>query len=162
MRIRLPGLVFLSIGLSGCVISQPAPPPAATVPPPVNYAAPRPAPVAPIQPGGTQAVHVVAKSGVPLRIDFLADVHADCTSAGVATIQLTSKPLHGSVDIATVDDYPNFLPTNQRYECNKMKVPGVETHYRSEKGYVGTDTFTESIVLPTGMPFQRVVTVNVE
>jgi hypothetical protein len=41
-------------------------------------------------------------------------------------------------------------------------MPGVATHYTSTKGYVGTDTFTLSVILPNGSPLVHNFVVTVQ
>lgn len=115
-----------------------------------------------MQPGVPQAVHIVAVTGVPLRADFMVVANADCSSGGVAEVTLTAAPAHGTAQIAPAEGYPTYAANNQRYDCNKKRMPGVETHYIPEKGYVGVDNFTLSYILPNGTPYSRVFTVTVQ
>ena len=113
------------------------------------------------QPGAPITAREVAASGVPLLADFLVYVNPDCTSAGLPQVSLASAPSHGSVTITRTEEYPNFAATNQRYECNKKRMPGMVAHYTSTKGYVGTDVFALSIISPAGIPIEHAIFLTV-
>jgi hypothetical protein len=88
-------------------------------------------------------------------LQWFYEVLIDCTSAGLDVVLLTKPPSHGTV--AFEEDhshYPSFPATNQRYECNKVRLPSIKVSYTSEKNYVGADRFSVKWVAPTGLTKQ--------
>lgn len=135
------------------VVVQPPAAKAGSVP------APRPFGTAPAP---EQPIRATAVSGVPLRVAEAFSVNADCTSAGVSKATLVTSPSHGKIAIEETNGYPNYAPRNQRYDCNKIREPGIIVHYTADNNYIGTDTFTLSFLSPTGNLIQRVYIMKVQ
>jgi hypothetical protein len=144
-------MIFSAV-LAGCV-SLPPQPPSTPVAVPAN---PPPAASSVAQhavPATTAAkpLEKTAFSGVPQYFGFYAEVNADCTPIGRPTLIVTHPPSHGTIALDNArDDYPNFSTSNQRYDCNKSKVPGVGVIYASDRGFVGTDHFSVKRVSHAG------------
>src|ERR1700722_9918169 len=142
--------MIFSVALAGCVS------PPAQQPPSTPVAAPPIAPVAAPQAASSVAQHAVpanavaakplektAFSGIPQYFGFYAEVNADCTPIGRPTLMVIHPPTHGTIALDNArEDYPSFPTSNQRYDCNKSKVPGVGVVYASDRGFVGTDHFS--------------------
>jgi hypothetical protein len=125
-RHRLKPLVsFLPLLLRGCAIAQPA-----SAPAPSNA-----------------LVNTVA-SGERQRIDFISVLNPDCTTAGYVTVRIITLPSHGELTTERGVDYPVYPKDNQRYQCNLRKVPLINVYYKSNPGYVGTDTATIEVESP--------------
>jgi hypothetical protein len=117
---------FLLI-LCGCVEAQPAP--------------------TPDHPSSAPLVRTIV-SGERQRIDFFAILHADCTTAGYATVRIITPPVHGELTTERAVDYTYYPKENQRYQCNLQKSPLTNVYYKSSPGYVGSDTATIEVDSP--------------
>ena len=136
----LTAMIF-SIALAGCVSPPPQPPSTpvaapAAAPPVAQHAVPANA-------VASKPSEKTAFSGIPQYFGFYAEVNADCTPIGRPTLMVIHPPTHGTIAFDNArDDYPSFATSNQRYDCNKSKVPGVGVIYASDRGYVGMDHFS--------------------
>jgi hypothetical protein len=63
-----------------------------------------------------------------------------------ANIRVTKQPEHGSAEIATTTNYPNYPKENVRARCNEHKVRGVQITYKSAEKYVGSDELGRVLV----------------
>lgn len=89
------------------------------------------------------------------KMDFIAAVNPDCTSAGRLEPRLQTFPTHGRVESTPSTEFIEFPLGNPRVNCNERRVPGIVGSYTSEPGYHGPDTFTFFYLSPFG---QRVTT----
>lgn len=119
-------------------------------------------PAAPGQPGVPQIQTRGAPSGAKQKVDAYFAVNPDCTSNGIATAELLTAPVHGTVTFETVQDYSNFPAGNQRYECNKQKTPALVVFYTSTAAYKGRDEYAVKVLFPDGMPVVRHFVMTVE
>jgi hypothetical protein len=83
------------------------------------------------------------------RIDFISVLNPDCTTAGYVTVRIITLPSHGELTTERGADYPVYPKDNQRYQCNLKKIPLINVYYKSNPGYVGTDTATIDLESPT-------------
>jgi hypothetical protein len=123
-----PLVPFVLVSLCGCAVAQPASTPAPSSAP------------------GTLVNTVV--SGERQRIDFISVLNPDCTTAGYVTVRIITPPSHGELTTERGVDYPVYPKDNQRYQCNLKKVPLTNVYYKSNPGYVGTDTATIEMESP--------------
>lgn len=97
-----------------------------------------------------------------LILDWFAEVNPDCTNIKYPEIRITQQPQHGRVQIIKTTVFPNFPPSNVRHVCNTRRVPGVEIHYHSEKGFVGTDIVALEVFTAHGGSRSRRHTITVK
>jgi len=90
----------------------------------------------------------VALSGAPAKLDFLSELHADCTFMGYVTVRTLVPPSHGTLTFEEGSDFTSFLMNNQRFDCNKQKSPGTLVKYQSDPGYIGSDSAKIEIFYP--------------
>jgi hypothetical protein len=91
-----------------------------------------------------------AVSGTVQQLDFFDSIHPDCTSAGYPTIHVVTPPGHGTLSFEQGTEYPNFPKDNQRYGCNKQRLPATLVFYQSNPGYAGPDVAIIETIFPTG------------
>ena len=107
----------------------------------------------PSQPTSTMAPTATlsksAVSGTLQQLDYFVSVNPDCTSAGYPTVRVVTAPGHGTLTFEQGTVYPNFAKDNQRYECNKQRLPAMLVSYQSSPGYAGPDTATVEAIFPT-------------
>lgn len=128
--------------VAGCVVAQP-------VPKPGNLVTATPAPAT----AATSGPAVYARSAVSntrQKIDHELFVNADCSSGGIPTVVVTTPPANGTLWSEPASEYPHFTKDNQRYECNKLALPGTGVFYKSNEGFTGTDTATIHVINPNG------------
>jgi hypothetical protein len=92
----------------------------------------------------------VAEAGVPKLVSNFFSIHPDCSTGGYPRIKELTPPKHGTITMHRGEEYSNFPPTNQRYECNKQKSAASYALYKSDVTYKGTDNFTLEVVFPEG------------
>lgn len=78
------------------------------------------------------------------------EVNPDCSSGGIPNIKITNPPAHGVASAEPSQDYSEFLSNNQRYECNKTKLPVTAVFYTSESNFKGADSFEIEVIFPSG------------
>jgi hypothetical protein len=138
------------VALSVPASAAPATPPAASVPAALSASsAPR------------TAVRTVA-SGGRQRIGFFYYVNPDCTSGGYMTVRIITLPAHGELTADRGVDYTNFPKENQRYQCNLIKSPVVNVYYKSNFGYLGTDSTLIEAASPIGTTISSIYTITVK
>jgi len=149
LNFAAPVAVALSLLIGGCVVNtQTAATQAVAAQTAPGTARPAGAPA----PGAPQGPQVRgARAGIEQKVDSYSSVNPDCSSAGVATAELLTAPVHGSVTFEALPEYTNFPQTNQRFECNKQKSPALVTFYKSAPDYKGRDEFAVKILFPDGM-----------
>jgi hypothetical protein len=86
-------------------------------------------------------------SGTTQKLLFAFNVRPDCSFVDVPVSRLVDQPAHGKLQIAQVEDYPNYPLLNPRYKCNTVPVKGVRISYTPDPGYVGTDEFVYEVFL---------------
>jgi len=109
---------------------------------------PKPVPVT--VPGAPAPIAKAAISGVPQSINDDYSINADCSSAGLPVIKIIDSPEHGTITLKEEPGYTNFSKDNQRFECNKQKVPMVKVVYTSVPNYVGSDRAKIMVIYPGG------------
>jgi hypothetical protein len=100
-----------------------------------------------------QFTRVVA-SGAKVRIGFYYWLNPDCTAMGDVKIRVNKQPEHGSVEITTTTNFPNYPKDNIRYKCNQHKVKGVQVNYKSAEKYVGDDAFDLLVLFSGGFAWE--------
>jgi hypothetical protein len=98
-------------------------------------------------------------SGAPdtdIRVGVYVNVRPDCTSGPLPSIQLTSPPENGKVNVkkATV------TATNYK-QCLALQVPAFVAVYRSRADFVGVDTLTLEVRFPGGKTEVQRISVTV-
>jgi len=112
-------------------------------------APPVPVPLTSIQTYPQQVPKVVV-SGVAQNIAVFYSTNPDCTTQGIPVLRIVTSPVHGTLVSEQGDDYTTYAKDDQRYECNKHKMPMIRLTYQSNAGYVGTDTAKVEVIYPTG------------
>jgi hypothetical protein len=100
-------------------------------------------------------------SGERQRIGYFYYVNPDCSSGGYMTVRILTPPGHGEVTTDRGLDYPNYSKENQRYQCNLKQSPVSNVLYKSNSGYVGTDSFLIEAVSPLGSTITRIYQITV-
>jgi|KBSSwiStaDraftv2_1062776.scaffolds.fasta_scaffold309967_3 hypothetical protein len=100
-------------------------------------------------------------SGQPVKLVFANSTHANCSTIGRPTIRITQPPENGRVSITAANDFPSFSRANQRYDCNRRRVPGTLVRYVSNRGFTGSDSVGIEIFFVTGTYQSKSYTINV-
>jgi hypothetical protein len=141
-----------------------APPVALSVPASAAPATP-PAASAPAAPSASSAPRTAVRtvaSGGRQRIGFFYYVNPDCTSGGYMTVRIITLPAHGELTADRGVDYTNFPKENQRYQCNLIKSPVINVYYKSNFGYLGTDSTLIETASPIGTTISSIYTITVK
>jgi hypothetical protein len=77
------------------------------------------------------------------------------------TVRIIAPPTHGEVTTDRGVDYTNYPKENQRYQCNLRQSPVSNVYYKSNPGYLGTDTTLIEAVSPSGVPITRIYQITV-
>ena len=117
-----------------------------------------------LAPAAAQAQHLTmtAISGKPLKLNFSNTTNPDCSTVGETVVRLTQEPQHGRITISRASDFPSFPKQNIRHACNKKRVSGTQTVYRSERGYLGFDSAAIEVIFASGGTARRSYTINVK
>lgn len=80
-----------------------------------------------------------------IRIGVFVNIQPDCTSGPLPTIRLVEPPAHGKVTVkkGKVD------ATNYK-QCLALTAPAYIAFYRSEKGFLGSDSVLLEVRYPGG------------
>jgi hypothetical protein len=89
-------------------------------------------------------------TGIKREIGFFTSLNADCSPNGDIQSRLIKPPANGTVELVDGPGYPTYLPTNQRFICNRHQVMGVRVFYTSKDGFVGKDRFEAEFFAPAG------------
>jgi hypothetical protein len=100
-----------------------------------------------------QFTRVVA-SGTNTRINFLSSLNPDCTTSGNVNVRVTKQPEHGTAEITTTTNFPNYQKENIRYKCNVHKVKGMQVSYKSAEKYTGDDALDLLVLFPAGTAWE--------
>jgi hypothetical protein len=84
------------------------------------------------------------------KLAFFTSLNADCSSLGKTEVRLISPPANGRVQIEFTNDFPNYRIGNQRYDCNKQRVPGTKVTFIPNPNFVGQDTIITEAFHPSG------------
>lgn len=97
-----------------------------------------------------RAVSKVAASGATILLYQMSSTNPDCSSAGQPLVRIIQSPEHGRLTIRNTRVFPLFSPNNLRSACNRTRVPGIQLHYTSQRGYTGYDAAAIDIFFPSG------------
>ncbi len=135
---------------------------APSVPAPAAPATPPAAAPAALSASSAPSVAVrTVTSGERQKIGFFYYLNPDCTSGGYMTVRIVTPPAHGELTSDRGDDYTNYPKENQRYQCNLRKSPVTDVYYKSNSGYLGTDSTLIEVASPTGTTITRIYTITV-
>jgi hypothetical protein len=104
----------------------------------------------------------VFSSGRPSMFEFVTSLNPDCSLLGLPTVRVTADPSHGSLKLVPGKGYSQFRPDNQRYQCNRHRVPGIQIFYTSRQGYIGDDRFELSVITFDGREYIYKVQIDVK
>ena len=76
------------------------------------------------------------------RLAFFYELQPDCSSRGLASVQVTARPAHGVAVVAQSADFPNIATGSFYMRCKALRVPGVALTYTPSRGFLGVDTLT--------------------
>jgi TonB family protein len=139
----------------------------------IRFSLAQPAPVAPATPSAAPASAIVTATSTPQpaartvasgerqRIGFFYTLNPDCTPAGYMTVRVITSPAHGELTAEQGVNYTNYPKENQRYQCNLKKSPVTDVYYKSNSGYLGTDSTLIEAASPTGTTITRIYTITV-
>lgn len=96
------------------------------------------------------------------RIDFLYWIDPDCSSPELPTVHIAEQPRNGKLVIEHGTGFTNFPQDNPRYECNKRKSEGVSLVYEPDMRFIGTDSITVDVILPSGRSIKRHYSIEVK
>ncbi len=97
-----------------------------------------------------------AKPQTDINVGIFSSVTKNCTAAPLPAIRVISPPAHGKVTVKQA----RLRATNIK-QCLAVDVPAFVAYYRSEKDFLGQDTFTLEVVGANGQPQDQVITVTV-
>jgi hypothetical protein len=96
----------------------------------------------------------VVPSGTNQRIGFFYALNPDCTASANVNVRATKQPQHGTVEITTAINFPNYPKESLHYKCNQHKVKGMQINYKSAEKYVGDDALDLLILWPAGTAWE--------
>jgi hypothetical protein len=105
---------------------------------------------------------MIAVSGKPVILTFVAHTAPDCTGDGYPEIRITQQPQNGRVDVTKTSSFPSFPPNNIRHVCNTRRVPGIEVRYTSRAGFLGSDSVAIEAITPRGGSASRHFAITVK
>jgi hypothetical protein len=90
---------------------------------------------------------------------FLTSLNPDCSSQGTIIVKLTGKPKSGTVILEEIEHFPD---NSQDYKKCIDKVRGTAVSYDPDPDFTGTDTFSGTVLYPSGRArkFETKVTVE--
>jgi hypothetical protein len=103
---------------------------------------------------------ITLASGQPNHGDIFGSLNPDCTAVPGVSARVTVQPSHGKVTARPTQDFVYFKEPNPRAKCNTKRVPAWIVQYRSDPGYVGSDTYSYDKFLADGVVYH--VTINVD
>lgn len=104
---------------------------------------------------------VTAASGSPVKLYWAVSTNPDCSPEGRVVMRVTQAPQNGRITVRQAGVFPSYPSSNIRSACNRRRVPGVEVHYVSNRGYRGPDSASFEAIFPSGQFRQRTVSINV-
>jgi hypothetical protein len=104
----------------------------------------------------------IIAAGQKLRVDFLADIQPDCSSAGQTTVRILDQPQHGTVTIEEGQGFTVFPENHPSSACNSRKSEGTLVFYQPSQDYLGPDSITLQITFPLGGALTRHYTIRVK
>jgi dienelactone hydrolase len=99
------------------------------------------------------AITVVAKTvprNVSTSLGVFYSVNPDCSSKGLSTISIPTKPGHGAAVVAERDTRPSFPQASPFSACNVAPVPAMGVTYTPSGGFAGADSLTIEETSPGG------------
>jgi hypothetical protein len=110
---------------------------------------------------GPRTMNLTTTSSTRLRVAFQSALNPDCSSLGETVVRIVTPPAHGTVAVESGNGFTAYASTNQRYHCNEKPTPGKFIYYKSNHGYMGSDTLTYQTIYPDGALQQDVVNLTV-
>lgn len=101
-------------------------------------------------------------SGKPIYLSNFTAIDPDCSHVGYVDVRVRQQPRNGRIQISRANVFPVYPPTNPRQACASRRVPGIEIHYISGKGFVGTDSATVEAISPRGNTATLQITITVK
>jgi transglutaminase-like putative cysteine protease len=110
------------------------------------------APAGPVPQRPPQTIELTrfVAAGQKVRVEFLYDIEADCSSMGQTTVRVVAQPQHGALTVENGQAFTTFPKDNQRYECNTRKSDGTLVFYEPNSDYTGGDSASLYIIYPNG------------
>jgi hypothetical protein len=96
-------------------------------------------------------IQVTVLSGQPNHGDVFGALNPDCTAVPGVAARISVQPSRGKVTAQSTQDFLYFKEPNPRARFNSKRVPAWIVQYRSDAGYVGTDTFSYDKYLADGV-----------
>jgi hypothetical protein len=103
-----------------------------------------------------------AVAGTQMKLNFIAGLNPDCSTLPPNTVRISKQPTHGTVKIEAGEDFTSYPADNQRFECNRKRVPGVLVLYTPDASYTGPDAFIIHTITPTGFVQNTTYLITVE
>jgi hypothetical protein len=91
-----------------------------------------------------------------INVGIFTTLTKNCTAAPLPAIRIISPPGHGKITVKQ----GRLRATNIK-QCLAVDVPAFVAVYRSEKEFLGRDTFTLEVVGVNGKAEQQIITVTV-
>jgi hypothetical protein len=136
-------MIGILLAVSGCTVNLPVAPSTAPTETPLP---------ANLEPGAPVNTHRIrgAATGKEESVDYFLSISPDCSSNGYPDIRIVTPPTHGTISSRPGVGYSNFPKDNARAACNAKQIPVTYINYRSQPGFVGTDTATIEVLFPLG------------
>ena len=107
------------------------------------------------------SIERIVPKGEKRRLMFLTGLNPDCSSQGKTIVKLTGKPKSGTVTLEEIEHFPNN--THEDYKkCNTDKVRGTAVNYDPNPDFVGTDTFSGTVLYPSSRARKFEMKVTIE
>lgn len=94
--------------------------------------------------------HKTTISGGILLLASASSLAPDCTPLGAIEVKVITPPQHGAVYAAAGTAFPEYVPGDPSYACNKKRSPAEIITYRSTPGFTGEDSTLVQIFFPNG------------
>jgi hypothetical protein len=94
--------------------------------------------------------HKTTISGGTLLLATASSLAPDCTPLGDIEVKVLIPPQHGAVHAAAGTAFPEYVPGDASYACNKTRSPAEIITYRSTPSFTGEDSTLLQIFFPNG------------
>jgi hypothetical protein len=102
-----------------------------------------------------------AFAGRTMEVSYLYALDIDCTLIDGYAYEISQQPEHGVAELKSKTIFPAYEKKNPRSKCNDQKVDVQVLTYKANAGYKGPDKLTYTLILPSGLAYERTLTFNV-
>jgi hypothetical protein len=97
-----------------------------------------------------KTVNKTVIAGQTIKLVNMVAVNPDCSPGDPVNVSIFQMPSHGTAGVSQGEVFPNFVPTNPRFMCNRNKYPSSMVEYTAPSGFSGTDLMTVEFITSSG------------